>query len=163
MVRAFGMYPNIVGSSPPRAEKFLFQKLWHFHTSIRSWVEHECCYLHTVGIQMYLYKQNICMIQWHVDRMWWAHVNCKQWQHIRKVTQKMDCCGRQRAEHSDGKGGPLLRFIRALFCLKVCNCGTHEWTLLDIWTDSLLHQTYLMLHKICCRTTRHWMSRLWCQ
>ena len=127
IVRAFGMNPNVVGSSPPRSEKFPVSKLRHFHKSTPSWIEHECCYAHRVGILYVCLQKNICIIQWHVYRLWWAHVNCSS---------------------DSGKGGPLLRFIRALFCLTVCNCGTHQWKSLDIWTDTVLHQTYLILHNI---------------
>ena len=48
-VRAFGMNPKVGGSIPLRSRHFLSQKLWHFHKSIRSCVENECCSPRTVN------------------------------------------------------------------------------------------------------------------
>ena len=50
MVRAFGMNPKVVGSSPPQVETFLSQKLWYFHKNVRYCVENECCNRRTVNI-----------------------------------------------------------------------------------------------------------------
>ena len=47
-----GWYNNFIClfRVPLRSRHFLSQKLWHFHKNIHSFVENECCRLHTVNI-----------------------------------------------------------------------------------------------------------------
>ena len=49
MIRAFDMNPK-VGGYPLRSRYFLSKKVWHFHKTIRSCVENDCCCPRTVNI-----------------------------------------------------------------------------------------------------------------
>ena len=71
MVRAFGVNPEVGGSSPSQVETFSVSKnFWLFHKNIPWGFENECCCPHTVNISNVNFTSKIYKIVLHLIPQW---------------------------------------------------------------------------------------------